>query len=285
MSSIPIFKLLRTKHWVKNILIFIPFLLGGVYELDYFYQLLLGFVSFSLFASAGYIFNDIRDVDKDRLHLTKKNRPIASARISAKVALMLGIFLFFAASLLAACIGIKVLIVLMIYFFFNTVYSIFLKSVRFIDILMLSMFYIIRLIFGAEISETPLTGWFMATMTLVFITLSASKRFMEIKLTKTDKLPGRGYYKEDAGYFWPIIVAFGLGSIILLNIHSFLVLKIQSPYFYSILNLLLAGMLFMYFDYRNDKSDDPVERILNNKPLLFLLLILLITYCREIILK
>ena len=95
----PYFKLLRVKHYSKNVLLFLPLVFGRqLSNLSLLIPVLLGFVAFSLLSSAVYIINDIRDVEKDRLHPTKKNRPIASgavpiatARVIAAVLLVLAL--------------------------------------------------------------------------------------------------------------------------------------------------------------------------------------------------
>lgn len=97
-------QLMRPKHWIKNIIIFIPvFFSGRIFVLLFtgggrsLSETLIGFVSFSFMASAVYVFNDMRDVEKDRKHPIKKNRPIASGKVTKRAALLL----------LAVCVGIS----------------------------------------------------------------------------------------------------------------------------------------------------------------------------------
>mgnify|MGYP000471451363 CR=1 FL=1 len=77
-----ILSFLRYENWIKNLLIFIPFLLTNDYNLIELKKLVISFISFSLVASAGYIVNDLNDADLDRKHVLKKERPIASGKIS-----------------------------------------------------------------------------------------------------------------------------------------------------------------------------------------------------------
>jgi len=85
--------LIRVKHWIKNILIFVPMICGKVLNIDNLYICILGFISFCFISSFIYIINDIKDIDKDRLHDRKKYRPLASGIINKRLAIVIGIIL------------------------------------------------------------------------------------------------------------------------------------------------------------------------------------------------
>ena len=74
-------KLIRIKHWIKNILIFIPLLCSGLINYNNVIDCIIGFFAFSFASSFIYIINDIKDIEKDKLHPTKKNRPLASGKV------------------------------------------------------------------------------------------------------------------------------------------------------------------------------------------------------------
>ena len=137
-------QLARPKHWIKNILIFVPCLFGGeIFQANKLTALFIGFISFSLVASSIYYINDIKDVDKDRHHEIKKNRPIASGRVSVRsawtIAMILAIlsyiivFLFFKGK-----VCIKAAAVLAIYFLVNLLYSSGLKNRPILDVMILA---------------------------------------------------------------------------------------------------------------------------------------------------
>jgi 4-hydroxybenzoate polyprenyltransferase len=131
----------------------------------------------------------------------------------------------------------------------------------------------------------PLTGWFVATLTLSVLSLSIHKRYMECKNSEQELIPGRGYNKSHEQFLQILMINFGVAAIILLNIHAFFVLNIITPIFYVLLNLTSAGIMLLYFDESTDKSDDPVSRIIKNKKLLIALIVFLIIYIFEIISK
>jgi decaprenyl-phosphate phosphoribosyltransferase len=281
----PYIKLIRPSNWIKNILIFIPFFLGKKYSIQYSTDLILGFISFSLMASVGYIINDIRDIDKDRQHQHKKHRPLASGTAKVKTSFIISIILFISSICLSYIINYPSLIILLSYFIINYFYSIKGKDLRFVDIMILSSFYLIRVIYGAQVAYVPLTGWFVATLAMIVFGISINKRFMELKISINKKLPGRAYTKEDETLLHALMINFSIGALILLNIHAYFVLQIQTIYFYCAINVITPGIIFFYFDYSNNKSDDPVEKIIKNKGLLILTLLLLMFYYYEIIIN
>ena len=248
-------------------------------------NLLIGIVSYSLMSSVGYIINDIRDIDKDRLHINKKNRPLARGDVKIKFALLFASLLFTTSLLLSYFISVPVLVVLMGYFILNYFYSIKGKTIRYIDIIILSSFYLIRVIYGGLLVNVPLTGWFVATLTMVVFAISINKRFMELKISANEKLPGRNYTKEDETILHALMINFSVAALVLLNIHANFVLQIHSYYFFCVINLVTPGIIFYYFDYSKNKSDDPVNKIINNKGLLVLTMILLFIYYYEMIIK
>ena len=281
----PYIKLIRPTNWIKNIIIVIPFFLGRKFNVPDTINLIIGVVSFSLMASVGYIINDIRDIEKDRQHPYKKNRPLANGTAKIKISFILAIILFIISISLSLLINTAALFVLIAYFIINYFYSVKGKDIRFVDIMILSSFYLMRVIYGGLVVDVPLTGWFVATLTMIVFGISINKRFMELKISVQEKLPGRGYTKEDETILHALMINFSLAALVLLNIHAYFVLQIQAYYFYCAINVITPGIIFYYFDYSKNKSDDPVEKIIKNKGLLFLTILLLISYYYEMIIK
>ena len=281
----PYIKLIRPTNWIKNIIIVIPFFLGRKFNVPDTINLIIGVVSFSLMASVGYIINDIRDIEKDRQHPYKKNRPLANGTAKIKISFIIAIILFIISIYLSLLINTAAFFVLIAYFIINYFYSVKGKDIRFVDIMILSSFYLIRVIYGGLVVDVPLTGWFVATLTMIVFGISINKRFMELKISVQEKLPGRGYTKEDETILHALMINFSLAALVLLNIHAYFVLQIQAYYFYCAINVITPGIIFFYFDYSKNKSDDPVEKIIKNKGLLFLTILLLILYYYEMIIK
>jgi 4-hydroxybenzoate polyprenyltransferase len=278
-------KLMRPTNWLKNLIIALPFILSNKFSVEAIINLLIGFIGFSIISSGAYIFNDIKDIEKDRQHLKKKHRPLAIAAVAVGRSFFLALTLVVTGLLINLLLGLNAFAIASGYFILNYFYNIRGKQIRGVDILILSTFYIIRIFYGAELSHTPLTGWFMATVTMSVLSLSINKRYMECKMTENYHVPGRGYTKDDESLLQILMINFSLAAIILLNIHAYFVLLITSPYFYYLLNIASAGIIFFYFDYSKNKTEDPVERIFKNKPLLVSIVFFITVYAFEIATK
>ena len=276
-------QVLRPSHWIKNIIIALPVVLSNQINNNSLINLLLGIISFSLLASAGYILNDIKDIENDRQHSTKRYRPIAAGDIDITHSFTLSLVLILISLGISYSIGLYPLLITIFYFILNYFYSIIGKQIRFIDVIILSSFYIIRVFYGASINNVNLTGWFVATLTLSVLSLSIHKRYMECKNSGVQEIAGRGYNKSNELFLQILMINFGIAAIILLNIHAYFVLNITTPIFYVLINLSSAAILFFYFDDSINKSEDPVNRIIKNKKLLATLIIFLFIYIFEII--
>jgi decaprenyl-phosphate phosphoribosyltransferase len=278
-------RLIRPKHWIKNLIIALPLILSNNFNASSLSNLGLGIISFCFLASAGYILNDIRDVENDRLHPIKRNRPLASGIINIGSAFYLSLILITGSLLLSFIINKWAFLISFIYFITNYYYSIKGKKIRFIDIVLLSSFYLIRIFYGAIICDVKITGWFIATITLAVLSLSTNKRFMECLNSSVKDIPGRGYSADDSVFLQIIMINFAMSSIVLLNIHAYFVLNITNSIFFVLLNLLAASISLFYFDQSKNKSEDPVERILKNKGLLVSLIFFVGIYFYEMIIK
>lgn len=193
--------LMRVHHYIKNILIFMPLIFsGGLFEWNSFVRTLLGTASFSLVTSAVYIINDIRDVEKDRLHPTKKNRPIASGAVAPAQA-----WLLMAVSL-AAGIGLLALsgasaagyALLLLYLVINIAYSMGLKDVPLLDIAILASGFLLRVLFGAVLTGTEVSEWLYLTVLSAAFYLGLGKRRNELqKRREGDTRKVLRYYTRD----------------------------------------------------------------------------------------
>lgn len=176
-------QLLRPKDWAKNLFLFLPlFFAGEIADLEKSADLLAGFLAFSLIASAVYIINDLRDVEDDRKHPVKKNRPLASGKISALVAYVILSLLIVGGFLIAYLIRDKFLFVLGVYFLINLGYCFGLKSIPILDILILASGFILRAKAGSVISFTPLSEWIVIMIFLLALFMAIGKRRDDVLL-------------------------------------------------------------------------------------------------------
>lgn len=172
-----IFRLLRIKQWVKNIFIFLPAFFGGVIAENDPLSLMIGFLSFSLLASSIYIVNDLKDIESDRRHPSKRNRPIAAGKVSLKQASLVSVFLFIiAASLAFLYLPSATWFILGLYFVLNIFYSVYLKQMPIVDLIIVASGFVFRIIVGALIASVYLSHWLLLMTFLFSLFLVIAKR-------------------------------------------------------------------------------------------------------------
>jgi len=169
-----LFQLLRVRHWIKNVLIFIPsFFAAGLFT-SLIISVFLGFICFSLLSSIVYILNDIRDIEKDRLHSSKCRRPLASGEIPIPHAIIVLAVLFTALITLLVILrvtgnnlyNLKSIGLLLLYMLVNIAYSWGLKNIPIVDITILASGYVIRVLFGTLIIGVDISVWLYLVITL-----------------------------------------------------------------------------------------------------------------------
>ena len=191
---------LRVHQWAKNVLIFIPLLLAHALTTYRLMAALMGFVCFSLCASATYIFNDLLDIEADRRHPRKRFRPFASGDLSVKAGVLTSLgflVLSFAGAvfLQAGFVG-----YLLLYLVSTVSYSFYFKRIVLIDVLLLSGLYTIRLLAGARADDLIMSPWLAGFSVFLFLSLAMVKRFAEMQnLHAAGRSPsnGRGYLTSD----------------------------------------------------------------------------------------
>lgn len=181
MNAILYIRLLRPKQWLKNLMLFFPPFLGGVLlEPGTFMKGVAPFMTFCLASSSMYIFNDIRDADHDRLHVTKRLRPIASGKIEKTVAYVLLVALASIAFALGISIsGSSFVWYLLLYSAISVGYSISFKHIPIVDLFCIASGFIIRLMAGGELFAVKVSEWLFLSVLLLSLFLSAGKRLCE----------------------------------------------------------------------------------------------------------
>ncbi len=191
---------LRPHQWSKNALVLVPPLLApGLPDPAVLLRGLLAAFTFSLCASAGYVLNDLLDLEADRVHPTKKNRPFASGALPPAFGPPLGLALVAASFGLAyAYLPAKFLLMLAIYLASTIFYSLFLKKQLLLDVLMLAALYAHRVLSGGVATEVEVSAWLIGFSIFLFTSLAFCKRYVELRdLTSDDRVKNRGYYRTD----------------------------------------------------------------------------------------
>lgn len=178
------FMLMRVKHYFKNILIFLPLIFSGnLFNRDLLLKTCIGFCTFCLLSSVIYIVNDIKDVEKDRNHPTKKKRPIASGALSIKKAIIIAIVCGAITALTSILIfGWLGMLVELLYFILNVLYSMKFKDIPIVDIGILVSGFFLRVLFGSVITKIEISTWLFLTVIAVSFYFGLGKRRNEIEV-------------------------------------------------------------------------------------------------------
>lgn len=191
---------MRPRQWLKNALIFIPLLAAHAMTWPALLPALLAFLAFCLCASSAYLLNDVLDVAHDRLHPSKRFRPIAAGLVSPARALLVSALLGGAGLGLAAYGGVALLDVVLLYFVSTVLYSVYLKKILLIDVAVLAGLYTVRLVGGGVASAIALSFWLLSFSFFLFLSLALLKRHNELLRLKDvpeGAVPGRGYLPRD----------------------------------------------------------------------------------------
>ncbi|MFT4856667.1 MAG: 4-hydroxybenzoate polyprenyltransferase [Algoriphagus sp.] len=285
------YKVLRPHQWLKNLLIFIPFLAGHQFTETAIFQSLFAFIAFSMIASGIYIINDLFDLQHDRQNPLKRNRPLASGNINIIVAMGISFLFLSIGMLIASRINTNFFIISLLYFFITIAYSSYFKRLIIIDICLLAIFYTIRLLAGSTASEIPLSFWLTSFSIFFFFSLAAIKRLdelVEINSNGQLKINGRGYHVADLPIISQIASASGLTAVLVmalyLNSEEVIVLYSFPEALWGIcLILLFWTNRFIILANRGEIHGDPIVFALKDRVSLFsglitLFLILIANY-------
>lgn len=275
-----ILKLMRIKHYLKNGLIFLPLIFNSqLFEIKPLLMTFYGFISFCLISSAVYVINDIKDVEKDRMHKIKKNRPIASGAISIKEAILLFIVL----TISSLCINIFIIkefssiLLISLYLILNIMYSLGLKNIPIIDVVILVSGFVIRVIYGASISSIEISKWLYLTVMSGSFFMGFGKRRNEIIKQGNDSRAVLKYYTKD--YLDKFMYAYLVLTLMfysLWSVDTSTTAKFGENMIYTIPLVMIIFMKYC-LDIEGNSYGDPVDVITSDKILMCMVGILAIS--------
>lgn len=271
-------KLMRVKHYIKNFLIFFPLVFNkSIFNGKLFFATLLAFFAFSLVASTIYIINDIRDKEKDKQHPKKKNRPIASGKVSVKGAIILAIILLIVSFLLQLVATRKVMhisyVYILIYMALNIAYSFGLKNIPIVDVLILASGFIIRVLYGASIVDIEVSNWLYLTILSLAFYLGLGKRRNEIKKAGSNSREVLKYYNEaflDKNMY--MCLSLTIVFYALWTVDSSTVMKTGNMLIWTV-PLIIVILMKYSINVENDSLGDPVDVVFEDKVLLGIILL------------
>ena len=280
---------LRIHQWTKNLLLFMPLFLAHKYgDAGAVTNCLLAFPCLGLVASGTYLINDLSDLDSDRAHPTKRNRAIASGAIGAGSALTAAVACLAAGLLGAVSISAEFLLTMLIYFAVTLSYSLAIKRVAMLDVVVLGGLYTLRVLMGTVVINVGVSPWLLMFSLFFFLGFSLAKRYVEIvgegARGGDGFVPGRGYKFSDG----PLLLAFGIATslvaILILTLYiandAFPTGAYRQPQWLWLTApiVLLWTMRVWLLCFRGEMHDDPVAFAVKDRASWFLGLLLLLSF-------
>lgn len=267
-------KLIRVKHWIKNLLVLFPFIFAG--RLSAWADAVPAFFSFCFAASAVYVVNDLCDVEADRAHPTKCARPIASGAVSERIAIALAVVLFALGFVCAAVFAVQaweVVFYLALYVALNIAYSLRLKRVPIVDVAIVAAGFLLRVLYGGAFGAIWISPWLFLTVLSFALYFALGKRRGELQKVGASSRPAlAGYNQAFLDKMMYVFLACGLVYYSLWTISrtgasSSIMLLLGVPV------AMIACMRYSLIIEGDVSDGDPVGVVLSDKLLLGLMLL------------
>ena len=266
-------KAIRVHQYVKNTLIFLPLLASHQISGGGISASILAFLAFSAAASSIYLINDLADLNDDRLHPSKKRRPLAAGQIGVFEALLCAGALLLLSTMLCLALPYKFTLVLLAYLALTTMYSFWLKRKILIDVVLLALLYSIRVIAGGYATGIVISDWLIGFSIFVFTSLALIKRYTELLVRLDSGLQdskNRAYQKDDLPIIATLAAATGGNSVTVLGLYiaSPQVVALYShPRWLWVLCPLLLFLMSraLLVAHRRQMHDDPIVWALRDR--------------------
>jgi 4-hydroxybenzoate polyprenyltransferase len=265
---------MRPKQWIKNGFVFAGLLFSRSFlELGPVLETVACFLLFSAVSGAIYILNDLVDVEKDAHHPVKCKRPIASGRLGGSTALVFSLGVLAVSLALAAFADVRLFLILFGYFLLVLAYSLKLKNIVILDVIVLSMGFVLRTAAGAVVIDVWISPWLILCTTLLALFLALNKRRNEL-LVLSDKA---GEHKKILEHYTPELINNMLSVITSATVMSYSLYTFsagRSSYMMLTIPFVLYGIFrYQYLVMSQDEGGSPELTLLKDKPLLISILL------------
>jgi 4-hydroxybenzoate polyprenyltransferase len=241
---------LRPQQWVKNGFIFAALIFSqSLTRWDRCRQVLFAALVFCAVSSATYVLNDILDAPEDRHHPLKKLRPIASGRVSATAAGIVGAILGVVGLIAAWRLNTNFFETVVAYLAINVLYSTFLKRIALVDVFVVASGFLLRVIAGGLVIRVPISPWLIVCTTLLALFIALSKRRHELVLLGSRAADHRAILADYSPYFLDQLIAIVTASTVVSYALYTLSPDVQSKFPGKRLEMTIPFVLFGIFRY------------------------------------
>lgn len=286
-------RLIRVHQWIKNVFVFVPLLFSlHLFDGDYFITSLFAFFIFCIASSAIYVINDLVDIDSDRAHPVKKNRPLPSGTISKTAAIITASLFLVIVFWLMMYFNTEFILLVVAFVILNILYSFWLKNLVLLDIFSIAAGFSIRVLAGAFVIQVPISSWLMLTTMFISLFLGVMKRRSELVLVsdnhqeKTDaERSGSKSRKVLAQYSLNfadqmatiaatgVIVCYALYTVASRTVSIFQTERL----IYTTPFVVFGIFRFMYLEYISGKAENTTRAIATDLPMILNVLLYSVT--------
>lgn len=266
-----IIRLIRVRQWVKNLFLFIPsFFAGHLFKSEELLMVGIGALAFSLVASGVYVINDYRDRFVDRMHPTKKLRPIASGEIGTTTAWVLIVVLISTGFLIAASLEMTFFYLLLSYFALNLGYSFGLKNIAIVDLFIVSLGFLLRIYSGGVIADLPITHWLSIMILLLALFLIIAKRRDDILINAKNgcviRKSTQAYNLDFINSCITLLSAVVIVAYIMYTVSPEVTERFNSDYLFITTIFVIAGVMrYLQIIFVENRSGSPTRIFVKDK--------------------
>jgi 4-hydroxybenzoate polyprenyltransferase len=276
--------LVRVPQWVKNFFVFVPLLFSQhLFDKNYFFTTLLAFVVFCLSSSLIYLINDIIDIEADKAHPIKKDRPLPSGAISSQSALVVAIFLVAAIVILLPQFNQEFHYFVIAFVLLNILYSFWFKHIVILDVFSIATGFSIRVLAGAVVIAVPISSWLILTTMFISLFLGVMKRHSELILVaESENAPSRKVLSQYSLNFADqmatvaaagVIICYALYTVSERTISAFGTENL----IYTTPFVVYGIFRFMYLEYISNKGDNTTKIVFSDLQIILTVIIYTIT--------
>jgi len=269
---------MRPHQYIKNLFILLPlFFALKITDMQLFANSIVAFVAFSLTASAVYIFNDYQDIDEDRKHPTKRERPLASGVISRQQGVGIMLILLGSGFLIMSILSLKAMGILTIYIVMNILYSLWLKHIAILDVTTIAIGFVLRLFIGSAVTQIPLSMWIvlMTFLLALFMALAKRRDDMLIYLETGKKMRKviDGYNLQFLDTAMSIMASVVIVTYLLYTSSIEVITRVDSQYIYlTSLFVIIGIMRYLQIAFVLQNSGSPTKIVLKDRFIQFTIL-------------
>ena len=271
-------KLLRPTHYIKNLFVLLPlFFSAQITNSLLLWNAILAFISFCIIASSVYVFNDIYDVEDDRIHPEKKTRPIASGAISIPMALSIDVVFSMIGLFLAYIVNYKLLLVLVTYKLINIIYTLIIKKIAILDVMILSLGFVLRLYAGSISTGIDLSEWIIIMTFLLSMLIVLGKRRNDVLFFEQNEIVLRqavkGYNSMFLNYVMIMLSSVIVVAYIMYTVTPEIELRLNTRHLFITVFWVVAGILrYLQLLFVFETKENPVRLLIKDHPLKLILL-------------